>query len=419
MTTNLQAVRGTRDILPDDCDRFRYINSVAYEQAKRYGFGEIMTPMFEFTDVFQRTLGDTSDIVNKEMYTFTDRGGDSLTLRPEGTAGIARSFISEGMAQSIPVRLYYCGPMFRYERPQKGRYRQFHQIGVECLGINSPIADIECLALSRDILFALNLGEKVQLELNTLGDLASRQIYREKLVDYFSKFKNDLSKDSQERLEKNPLRILDSKDEKDQKLFSDAPALADCLTDEARQFFDRVELGLQQLGITYIKNPRLVRGLDYYCHTVFEWTTNLLGAQSAVLAGGRYDGLIQSMGGPITPGVGWASGLERLSLLLDENAIKSANASKVAVIVAEDVAEPKALQLSHQLRQNGYQVEMPISGNMGKKFKRADKLNCKWAIILGSNEINQKCLTIKNLSEGTQDTIPEDQLWQRFPVKIT
>ena len=414
MTTNLQAVRGTRDLLPAECERFRYINSTAYEIAKRYGFGEIMTPIFEFTDVFQRTLGDTSDIVNKEMYSFVDRGGDSLTLRPEGTAGIARSFISEGMTQNIPVRFYYCGPMFRYERPQKGRYRQFHQIGVECLGINSPLADVECLALSRDILFGLQLGDKVQLELNTLGDSASRQKYRERLVSYFSQFKADLSKESLERLEKNPLRILDSKDAKDQKLVAEAPALEDCLTDEARAFMDKVETGLNHLNIAYIKNPRLVRGLDYYSHTVFEWTTQLLGAQSAVLAGGRYDGLIQTMGGPATPGVGWASGLERLALLITNSDASGADEKKLAVIIAEDVAEGWALQISHKLREHGYSVEMPVSGNLGKKFKRADKTNCAWAVVLGSSEVNQKMVTLKDLRSGNQENLSEDAFWSRF-----
>jgi histidyl-tRNA synthetase len=414
MTTNLQAVRGTRDLLPDECERFRHIDSIAYEHARRYGYGEIMTPIFEFTDVFQRTLGDTSDIVNKEMYTFSDRGGDSITLRPEGTAGIARSFISEGMAQNIPVRLYYSGPMFRYERPQKGRYRQFHQIGVECLGINSPLADVECLALSSDLLGALGLADKVQLELNTLGDSLSRQNYRDHLVTYLSRFKNDLSKDSQDRLEKNPLRILDSKAENDQKIIADAPLLSECLTDEARNFFERVELGLSRLGICYIKNPRLVRGLDYYCHTVFEWTTNLLGAQGAVLAGGRYDGLIKSMGGPSTPGVGWASGMERLALLLGESIAPFASDKKIAVIFADDSAEGKSLEFSHRLRQQGYQVDVPLSGNMGKKFKRADKLGCGWVVILGSTEIAEGKVTIKNLQTGTQETLSEPMFWSQI-----
>lgn len=414
MSTNLQAVRGTRDLLPEECERFRFINNTSYELAQLYGYGEIVTPIFEFTEVFKRTLGDTSDIVNKEMYTFLDRGGDSLTLRPEGTASIARSFISEGMAQNIPVRWFYSGPMFRYERPQKGRYRQFHQIGVECLGINSPLADVECLTLSFDILKALHLIDKVQLEINTLGDSESRVRYREQLVGFLEKYKQDLSKDSQERLDKNPLRILDSKDERDQKILADAPDLMHCLTDEAKKFFDKVEEGLTQVGVPFVKNPRLVRGLDYYCHTVFEWTTSHLGAQGAVLSGGRYDGLIQSMGGPSTPGVGWASGVERLSLLLEESNFSLAAKKKIAVIIADEVAESKSLQLAHQLRQKGFQVEIPLSGNIGKKFKRADKMECAWAVILGDAEIKAQTLTLKDLKAGSQETLSEEAFWNRL-----
>lgn len=414
MSTNLQAVRGTRDLLPEECERFRFINNTSYELAQLYGYGEIVTPIFEFTEVFKRTLGDTSDIVNKEMYTFLDRGGDSLTLRPEGTASIARSFISEGMAQNIPVRWFYSGPMFRYERPQKGRYRQFHQIGVECLGINSPLADVECLTLSFDILKALHLIDKVQLEINTLGDSESRLRYREQLVGFLEKYKQDLSKDSQERLDKNPLRILDSKDERDQKILAEAPDLMHCLTDEAKKFFDKVEEGLTQVGVPFVKNPRLVRGLDYYCHTVFEWTTSHLGAQGAVLSGGRYDGLIQSMGGPSTPGVGWASGVERLSLLLEESNFSLEAKKKIAVIIADEMAESKSLQLAHQLRQKGFQVEIPLSGNIGKKFKRADKMACLWAVILGDSEIKECTLTLKDLKTGTQETLTEEAFWNRL-----
>ncbi len=414
MSTNLQAVRGTRDLLPEECERFRFINNTSYELAQLYGYGEIVTPIFEFTEVFKRTLGDTSDIVNKEMYTFLDRGGDSLTLRPEGTASIARSFISEGMAQNIPVRWFYSGPMFRYERPQKGRYRQFHQIGVECLGINSPLADVECLTLSFDILKALHLIDKVQLEINTLGDSESRIKYREQLVGFLEKYKQDLSKDSQERLDKNPLRILDSKDDRDQKILVEAPDLMHCLTDEAKKFFDKVEEGLTQVGVPFVKNPRLVRGLDYYCHTVFEWTTSHLGAQGAVLSGGRYDGLIQSMGGPSTPGVGWASGVERLSLLLEESNFSLAAKKKIAVIIADEMAESKSLQIAHQLRQKGFQVEIPLSGNIGKKFKRADKMACTWAVILGDAEIKAQTLTLKDLKAGSQETLSEEAFWSRL-----
>ncbi len=414
-TQRLQAVRGTRDLLPEECERFRFINSTSYDIAKRYGYGEIATPIFEFTEVFKRTLGDTTDIVNKEMYTFIDRGGDSLTLRPEGTASIARAFISEGLAQSIPVRFFYSGPMFRYERPQKGRYRQFHQIGVECLGVTSPLADVECLSLSADILKALGLADKVQLEINTLGDTESRLQYREQLVQYLEKYRSDLSSDSQERLSKNPLRILDSKDEKDQLILKDAPLLEKCLSDEAKIFIEKVEMGLSALQIKFIKNPKLVRGLDYYCHTVFEWTTQHLGAQSAVLSGGRYDGLIQSMGGVPTPGVGWASGVERLELLLSQENLPIVPRTKVAVVIAEEMAEAKALQVAQWLRNRNYQVDIPLSGNLGKKFKRADKLECQWAIVIGSSEVNENKLTLKNLKTGVQETISFDSLSTHFP----
>lgn len=409
----LQAVRGTRDLFPEECERFRFINSVSYEIAKRYGYGEISTPIFEFTEVFKRTLGDTSDIVNKEMYTFVDRGGDSLTLRPEGTASIARAFISEGLAQNIPLRFFYSGPMFRYERPQRGRFRQFHQIGVECLGVSSPLADVECLALSADILKELGIYNKVKLEINTLGDSESRAKYREKLVQYLEKYRSDLSLDSQERLLKNPLRILDSKNEKDQLILKGAPLLQDCLSDEAHRFFEKVEKGLSALNIEFIKNPKLVRGLDYYGHTVFEWTTTFLGAQDAVLSGGRYDGLIQSMGGVSTPGIGWASGVERLELLLESN-LSLSPLIKVAVIVADDLAEEKALQVAHLLRNKKYQVEVPLSGNIGKKFKRADKLNCTWAIVIGASEISENKLTLKNLKSGNQESITLEELLKQF-----
>ena len=415
MTSNLQAVRGTHDLLSEECEKFRFIYNKAFEQAQLYGYGEIMTPMFEFTEVFQRTLGDTSDIVSKEMYTFTDRGGDSITLRPEGTAGIARSFISEGMTQNIPVKFFYSGPMFRYERPQKGRYRQFYQMGTECLGIASPLADVESIALSFNVLKALGLNEKVQLQINTLGDSQSRQNYRDQLVLFFNRYKTELSKDSQERLEKNPLRILDSKDEKDQKFVLDAPKFSSSLSVESQKFIEAVFNGLASIGIPFIQNDRLVRGLDYYCHTVFEWTTSLLGAQSTVLGGGRYDGLIQTMGGPSTPGVGWASGVDRLALLLTKSESAFSKDRRFALIIAEELATSTALKISYQLRERGYFVEMPLSGNVGKKFKRADKVGCGWAVILGSKEILENNVSLKNLETGEQLVLPLFEFWNRFP----
>ncbi|MBF0394553.1 MAG: histidine--tRNA ligase, partial [Alphaproteobacteria bacterium] len=313
---SLQPVRGTHDLLPEEARRHRRVEDTAFEIAERYGYGEIATPIFEFTEVFARTLGETSDVVTKEMYTFTDRGGESITLRPEGTAGVARAFISGGLSQHLPLKFFYRGPMFRYERPQKGRLRQFHQVGVEFLGVSDPLADAEVIGLGAHLLDALGLAGRVQLELNSLGDAESRAAYREALVAYLSRFKDALSKESLDRLERNPLRILDSKDEGDRRVVADAPLLGDHLNEASRAFFDGLKRGLDGLGVAYRVNPRLVRGLDYYCHTAFEFTTDALGAQGTVLAGGRYDGLIGQMGGPATPGIGWAAGVERLGMLL-------------------------------------------------------------------------------------------------------
>ena len=286
--------------------------------AARYGYAEVATPIFEFTEVFARTLGETSDVVTKEMYSFTDRGGEALTLRPEYTAGVARAFISGALGQNLPVKLFCSGPMFRYERPQKGRLRQFHQIDVEVIGAPEPLADVEVIALGAQILRALGLAEHVRLELNTLGDPESRQAYRDRLVGYLSAYRDRLSPDSQARLERNPLRILDSKDEGDREILKGAPTLDASLNEASKAFFAGVRAGLDALGIAYAINPMLVRGLDYYTHTAFEFTTDRLGAQGAVLAGGRYDGLVAAMGGPDTPGIGWAAGVERLAMLLDE-----------------------------------------------------------------------------------------------------
>jgi len=309
-----QSVRGTRDLLPELKQTFRLIDETAYKTAKNYGFKEIETPIFEFSDVFHRSLGETSDAVSKETYTFTDRGGDSITLRPEGTAGVVRSFISEGLAQHVPLKLYYYGPMFRYERPQKGRYRQFYQFGVEVLGLESALADVECLDLAWTILKNLKLSERCILEINTLGDIESRNAYRTALVNYLTPFKSQLSADSQVRFEKNPMRILDSKDEGDKKIVAGAPLMENYLNDTSKKFFSDVLAGLDKLKIPYKINSKLVRGLDYYCHTVFEFTTTELGAQSAILSGGRYDGLTEMLGGPKTAGVGWAAGVDELKI---------------------------------------------------------------------------------------------------------
>ena len=396
----LQSVRGTHDLLPEESAVHRHVEQTAFDVAKRYGFGEIVTPIFEFTDVFSRTLGETSDVVTKEMYTFQDRSGESITLRPEGTAGVARAFISGGLSQSLPLRLFYRGPMFRHERPQKGRLRQFHQVGIELLGVDSPLADVEVLALGWRFLSELGLGDKVTLEINTLGDAASRAAYRDVLVGFLSKYKDDLSEDSRNRLDRNPLRVLDSKDEGDKKIVADAPSMADSLSDDARRFFETVRRGLDNLGIPHAVNARLVRGLDYYGHTAFEFVTTQLGAQGTVLAGGRYDGLIGQMGGPATPGIGWAAGVERLSMLVGA---KAASVRPVAVIpMGDDMA---AFAVAEGLRGAGIAVHMGYSGNIKKRMERANKANARFALILGEDEFARGAVTVKDLDAGSQEEV--------------
>jgi histidyl-tRNA synthetase len=408
--SQLQSVRGTHDLLPDESRRHRRVEETAFAVARRYGYGEIATPIFEFTEVFSRTLGETSDVVTKEMYTFTDRSGDSITLRPEGTAGVARAFISEGLAQHLPLKFFYRGPMFRHERPQKGRLRQFHQIGVELLGVESPQADIEVIALAGHILEALGLKDKVGLELNTLGDGESRATYRETLVGYLSGHKARLSKDSLDRLERNPLRVLDSKDEADKAVVADAPLLTDYLNEPSRRFFAEVREGLESLGLAVTVNPRLVRGLDYYCHTAFEFTTTALGAQGTVLAGGRYDGLIAQMGGSPTPGIGWAAGVERLSMLLDD----VAEGQRPVAVIPMGPNGVAALQLAQRLRHANFAVELGYSGNLKKRLARANKVNARVAILLGEDELARQAVAVRDLDSGQQEEVPlaglEDRL---------
>ena len=358
--SKLQPVRGTHDILPDESRRHRHVVDTSRALAERYGFGEISTPIFEFTEVFQRTLGDTSDVVTKEMYTFTDRGGEGLTLRPEYTAGIARAFMSGGLGQHAPLKFFGHGPMFRYERPQKGRLRQFHQIDAEILGVAGPQADIEVVALGADILRDLGVLDRTVLELNTLGDPESRTAYREALIGYFGGHVDALSEDSRMRLERNPMRILDSKDEGDRALIVDAPNMAEFMNEASAAFFAEVCAGLDNLGIAYTLNDRLVRGLDYYTHTAFEFTTTDLGSQGAVIAGGRYDGLIETMGGTPTPGIGWAGGIERLAML---SAIDFPAPRPVAVVPVGAEAQAAAMKIAYDLRAAGYVVDMGFSGN--------------------------------------------------------
>ncbi len=399
----IQPVRGTRDILPHESRQLRNVGDRARAVAEQFGYEEVETPILEFSEVFKRTLGDTSDIVTKEMYTFADNGGDELTLRPEGTAGIARMLISSGLAQDLPLKFFYRGPMFRYERPQKGRYRQFHQVGVELLGVQDPIGDVEIIALGSAILGALGLLRDTTLELNTLGNAESREVYRENLVAYLSDHRDGLSENSQMRLTRNPLRILDSKDKKDQEIVSGAPHFADSLDAESEEFFDQVQRGLDSLNITYSLNSRLVRGLDYYCHTAFEFTTQSLGAQGTVLAGGRYDGLVAQMGGTKTPGVGWAAGIERLALLA---AGEIPGKRPIAVIPATPNMENDALVLAHSLRKDGYTIELAYRGNLSRRMKRANKLKASAVVILGPDEAAKGAVTLRDLDSGVQSLVP-------------
>jgi histidyl-tRNA synthetase len=399
----LQPVRGTQDLLPEEQRRHRTVVDTARRLAERYGYQEIATPIFEFTEVFARPIGETTDIVSKEMYTFADRGGEEITLRPEYTAGIVRAVLSNGLTQNTPLKFFASGPMFRYERPQKGRFRQFHQIDVELIGAAPPAADVEVIALGADILGALGILKRTQLELNTLGDAASRQVYREALVAYYAQHRDALSEDSLKRLERNPLRILDSKDESDKRINAGAPSFADYLTPEARAFFDAVRSGLDLLGIGYRVSPRLVRGLDYYCHTAFEFVTTDLGAQGTVLGGGRYDGLMGVMGGPETPGVGWAAGIERLALLIDE---PPPSPRAVAVIPVGEKGEAAALKLAHELRQAGFVVDLGYSGNVGRRMKRANKIGARAAVILGEDELARAAATLRDLDSGEQVEVP-------------
>ena len=400
--SKMQNVRGTYDLYGEAKRKMKKVIATAGAVVERYGFEEIETPIFEFTEVFSRNLGDTSDIVTKEMYCFEDRGGESLTLRPEGTAGVVRSFVSEGMQQNLPVKLYYAGPMFRYERPQKGRQRQFTQFGVELLGVETPQADIEVIAMAYEFIESLGLEGNVTVEINSLGDAESRAAYREKLVAYLQAHYNELSEDSKNRLERNPLRVLDSKEECDKAVVAEAPLYQDSLNPASKDFFAAVLKGLDLLGIKYRVNNRLVRGLDYYSHTVFELVTDKLGAQGTVLAGGRYDGLVEQMGGGKVAGIGWACGVERLSMLMEADVSLP---RPVAVIpVGEDVAD-RALEISCRLRRAGFRVEHSYSGNLKKRMIKANKANAVKAVILGSDELAQNVVTLKDFDSGEQKTV--------------
>ena len=358
--------------------------------------------MFEDTRVFSRTLGETSDVVMKEMYSFEDRGGDSITLRPEGTAGVCRALVTNGLTQSLPQKVFYAGPMFRYERPQKGRYRQFHQIGLELIGPAEPLADAEVIACGWDILTALGVADDAILEINTLGDTESRDAYRAALVEYFTAHKASLSKDSLDRLDRNPMRILDSKDEGDKRIVAGAPTIHAHLSEAASGFYATLKQHLTRFAVPFVENPQIVRGLDYYGHTAFEFVTNKLGSQGTVMAGGRYNGLVAEMGGPQTPAVGWAAGIERLGMLLDA---PPAVAAAVAVIPVGDVAEGAAMDVLQSLRHSGQRAEMAYRGNLKRRLERANRIGARAAVILGEDDLARGVAQVKDLATGSQEAV--------------
>ncbi len=407
MSAALQPVRGTHDLLPDDMRRHRRVTRQASEIDERYGFLEMATPIFEFAEVFERTLGETSDIVTKEMYTFTMQDRRRITLRPENTAGVMRAVMSGGLRQLLPLKFFYDGPMFRHERPQKGRQRQVHQIGIELIGVPEPQADVEAIAVGARILDELGVGGQMRLELNTLGDAESRAAYRTALVAYFRDHEDALSPDSRTRLDRNPLRIFDSKDAGDRRLISGAPLFADYLSAASADFFAAVRADLDALGIAYALNPRLVRGLDYYCHTAFEFTTTALGAQGTVMAGGRYDGLMQIMGGPPTPGVGWAAGVERLAMLAAD---PPPPRRPIAVVPIGEAGMRRAITLTEDLRRAGLYVDLGYGGNLTKRMKRANRLNARAAVLLGEDELRRNLATVRDLDSGEQVAVALEAL---------
>ncbi len=405
---NLQSVRGTQDFLPEAQAKYNLVVETARSVVGRFGFHEMATPIFEFSEVFKRTLGEASDIVAKEMYTFKDRNDEELTLRPEGTAGIARAFISEGLSQRTPLKVMYQGPMFRYERPQKGRYRQFHQLGIELLGPVSGMADVECIAAGYMVLQELQIADSCSLELNSIGDEQSRKNYIAALVKYLAGVRSQLSADSQKRLDQNPLRILDSKDEKDQALLKAAPLIHEFYNEESKRSFAQITAALGAMKIPFHVNPLLVRGLDYYSHCVFEFRTKQLGAQDAVLSGGRYDQLIKIMGGPATPGVGWAAGIERLAMLCP---LEVKPPRPVAIIPIHESTEQEAFKLAYELRAKGLSCEVHFSGNMSKRMKKAVAQNCFAAVILGPDEMQKGEAGVKFLDQGEQKSVRLSDLY--------
>ncbi|MFS8809789.1 histidine--tRNA ligase [Synechococcus sp. R65.1] len=408
----IHAVRGTRDILPQEVRLWQQVEASAREILGRANYQEIRTPILELTELFARSIGSATDVVGKEMFSFSTRGEQEVSLRPENTAGVVRAYIQHGLQMAGDVqRLWYCGPMFRYERPQAGRQRQFHQLGVELLGSRDPRADAEVIALAWDLLRAVG-AENLTLRLNSLGDPQDRLAYRQALVDYLTPLKEELDPDSQERLGRNPLRILDSKDPHTRAIVEKAPKLPDYLSADSRAFFEQVQAHLKALDIPYELDPYLVRGLDYYTHTAFEIVSPELGSQSTVCGGGRYDGLVEELGGPPTPAVGWAIGMERLVLLLQKKQLEGvARPLDVYVISRGAKAEAQSLQVAQALRQAGFCTELDLSGSpFSKQFKRASRSGATWAVVLGDAEAVAGEVQLKHLPTGQQQTLLQAEL---------
>ncbi|MBF0623827.1 MAG: histidine--tRNA ligase [Magnetococcales bacterium] len=410
----IKAVRGTRDFLPEEAERLRFIEETALRIFGRYGYREIRTPLFEKTELFSRAVGGTTDIVEKEMYTFPDRNGESLALRPEGTAAVVRAFLENGQTRNLPWRVCYRGPMFRYERPQKGRYRQFHQIGCELFGPEGPLADAEMMAMIMAFLEAIGLRGRLELEINSLGCPVCREPYRERLVRHLTGVRDGLCDNCRQRLDRNPLRVLDCKEPGCRELAAAAPHLSGQLCPACRDHFGGLTAHLDVLGLRWRHNPLMVRGLDYYSRTAFEVTTGDLGAQNAVAAGGRYDALVAEMGGPPTPAIGFAAGLERLALLL-EDGVGAAGPPDAYLVAVEQGVGP-ALVLAESLRAAGRTVDLNLQGgSMKSQMKKADRSGAPVTLILAGQEALDATVTVKDMHNGQQRVLPRDglldQLW--------
>ena len=419
----LQKPKGTQDILPQESAKWQYVEGFARETFKKYNYAEIRTPIFEHYEVISRSVGDTTDIVTKEMYDFYDKGDRHITLRPEGTAPVVRSYVENKLfAPEVqkPSKVYYIGPMFRYERPQAGRLRQFHQIGVECFGSSNPATDVETIAMADQFFKEIGI-ENVVLHLNTLGSTASRTAYRQALIDYLLPMKDQLSKDSQRRLEENPLRVLDSKEKEDKQAVENAPSILDYLDEESQAHFDAVRAMLDGLGIDYVIDTNMVRGLDYYNHTIFEFVTEVDGNELTVCAGGRYDGLVEYFGGPATPGFGFGMGLERLLLILDKQGVELPVEASLDVYVAVlgSEAEVASLELVQALRRQGFIAERDYLGRKLKaQFKSADVFGAKTIIALGGSEVESGQITVKNNQTRQEATTSIEEVKNDFQTVL-